>query len=319
MAQCNAQKAQCNAQKAQCNAQKAQCNAQCKNIDTLILSGGGPSGIAYFGIFESLFENNILTKDLQGIKEILTTSIGILCSFFLILGLNMNIGKEIALSYDISKMLDIENITIDNILVEFGLFDTYGIRNMFKSILKNYKQLDDINLKDLYDLTKIKLTVKVFNTTKKQIEYISYETDPELSIITLAEMTTAIPVFFKPVEYKGFKYVDGGLRGHFPIEECKSVNYLGLFIKGGASVSGNSFIDMFPIIEFLYSLMINQDQVVYDIQENNKNPKIIYVEVNHGLNFNMTKKESEKIIKLGYDSTEEHLKIFKKHLVKDKV
>ena len=315
MAECNAQKAQCNAQKAQCNAQKA----QWKHIDTLILSGGGPSGIAYFGIFESLFENNILNRDLSGINEILTTSIGILCSFCLIIGLNMNIGKEIALGYDISKMLDIENITIDNILVEFGLFDTYGIRNIFKSILKNYKQLDDINLKDLYDLTNIKLTVKVFNTTKKQIEYISYQTDPELSIITLAEMTTAIPVFFKPVEYKGFKYVDGGLRGHFPIEECKSENYLGLFIKGGASVSGNSLIDMFPIVEFLYSLMINQDQVVYDIQENNRNPKIIYVEVNHGLNFNMTKKESEKIIKLGYDSTEQHLKIFKKHLVKDKV
>ena len=28
-------------------------------IDTLILSGGGPSGIAYFGIFKSLFENKL--------------------------------------------------------------------------------------------------------------------------------------------------------------------------------------------------------------------------------------------------------------------
>ena len=304
---------------AECNAQKAECKKIDTLIDTLILSGGGPSGIAYFGIFESLFENNILTKDLQGVKEILTTSIGILSSFCLIIGLNMNVGKEIALGYDISKMLDIENITIDNILVDFGLFETYGIRNIFKSILKNYKQLDDINLKDLYDLTKIKLTVKVFNVTKKQIEYISHETDPELSIITLAEMTTAIPIFFKPVEYKGFKYVDGGLRGHFPIEECKSENYLGLFIKGGASVSGNSFIDMFPIVEFLYSLMINQDQIVYDIEENNQDPKIIFVEVNHGLNFEMSEEEGKKIIKSGYDITDKHLKKFKKHLVKDKV
>ena len=43
---------------------------------------------------------------------------------------------------------------------------------------------------------------------------------------------------------------------------------------------------------------------------NNLNPKIIYVEVNHGLNFNMSKEESEKIIKLGYDCTEQHLKKF---------
>ena len=30
-------------------------------IDTLILSGGGPSSISYIGIFKALFEKNILT------------------------------------------------------------------------------------------------------------------------------------------------------------------------------------------------------------------------------------------------------------------
>ena len=285
-------------------------------IDTLILSGGGPSGIAYFGIFESLFENNILERDLSGIKEILTTSIGILCAFCLILGLSMDVGKEVSLGYDISKMLKMDDIKIDNLLVEFGLFDTNGIRNIFKSILKNFKDLDDINLKDLYDMTKIKLNVKVFNVTKKQIEYISYETDPELSIITLAEMTTAIPVFFKPVEYNGCKYVDGGLRGHFPIEECKSDNYLGLFIRGGTDIN-NPIVELFPILEYMYCLMICQDQYIYDIEENKINPRIIYVNVNYGLKFEMDRKEGEKIIQLGYEKSQEHLKRFKQHLVKD--
>ena len=286
-------------------------------IDTLILSGGGPSGIAYFGIFESLFENDILKRDLSGIKEILTTSVGILCSFCLILGLSMDVGKEVALGYDISKMLNLDDIKIDNLLVEFGLFDTNGIRKIFKSILKNFKDLDDINLKDLYDLTGIKLNIKVFNVTRKQVEYISYETDPELSVITLAEMTTAIPIFFKPVEYNGCKYVDGGLRGHFPIEECKSDNYLGLFIKGGTDIT-NPIVELFPILEYMYCLMICQDQYVYDIEKEKINPRIIYVNVNYGLKFEMKKEEGEKIIQLGYQECEKHLKRFKQHLVKDK-
>ena len=141
-------------------------------IDTLILSGGGPSGIVYFGVFESLFENNIISKNLDNIKEIITTSIGILCSFCLISGMNMDIMKEVALNYDISNMLNINDIKIDNLLVDFGLFDTSGIRNIFQSLIKNYLKLQDINLKELFELTKIKLTVKVFNVTKKQIEYI---------------------------------------------------------------------------------------------------------------------------------------------------
>ena len=285
-------------------------------IDTLILSGGGPSGIAYFGIFESLFENDIFKRDLSGIKEILTTSIGILCSFCLILRLSMDVGKEVALGYDISKMLKMDDIKIDNLLVEFGLFDTNGIRNIFKSILKNFKGLDDINLIDLYEISEIKLNVKVFNVTKKQIEYISHETDPELSIITLAEMTTAIPIFFKPVEYNGYKYVDGGLRGHFPIEECKSDNYLGLFIRGGTDIT-NPIVELFPILEYMYSLMICQDQYVYDIEEEKINPRIIYVNVNYGLKFEMNKQEGEKIIKLGYDESDKHIKKFMKHSEKD--
>ena len=288
-----------------------------ENIDTLILSGGGPSGIAYFGAFESLFENNILKRDLSGIKEIITTSIGILCSFCLILKLSMDVGKGVALGYDISKMLKMDDIKIDNLLVEFGLFDTNGIRNIFKSILKNFKNLDDINLKDLYDISKIKLTVKVFNVTKKQIEYISHETNPELSVITLAEMTTAIPIFFKPVEYNGYKYVDGGLRGHFPIEECESDKYLGIFIRGGTDIS-NPIVELFPILEYMYSLMICQDQYVYDIEEKKINPRIIYINVNYGLKFEMDKKQGEEIIQLGYEKSQEHLEKFKQHLVKDK-
>lgn len=288
-----------------------------ENIDTLILSGGGPSGIAYFGAFESLFENNILNRDLSGIKEILTTSIGILCSFCLILKLSMDVGKRVALGYDISKMLKMDDIKIDNLLVEFGLFDTNGIRNIVKSILKNFKNLNDINLKDLYDISKIKLTVKVFNVTKKQIEYISHETNPELSIITLAEMTTAIPIFFKPVEYNGYKYVDGGLRGHFPIEECKSEKYLGIFIRGGTDIT-NPIVELFPILEYMYSLMICQDQYVYDVEEKKINPRIIYINVNYGLKFKMNQKQGEEIIKMGYEESYKHLQKFKQHLVKDK-
>ena len=288
----------------------ARCN---RKIDTLILSGGGPSGIAYFGIFDCLFKNGIIKGDLEGIKEILTTSIGILTSFCLLIGLNMDIGKEIVLGYDIAKMLDLEALNIDDILVDFGFFKTEGIANIFKSILKNFKEVEDMTLKELFDISKIKLTVKVFNATQKQLEYISYETDPELSIITLAEMTTAIPFFFKPVKYKEFLYVDGGLRGHFPIEECKSENYLGFFIKGGCAPS-NIITDLFPVLEFTYSLMINQDQIVYDIQNKNINPRIIFVQVDHGLNFEMTKEEKEKIIQLGYTKTEDHIN---QHLATD--
>jgi len=285
-------------------------------IDTLILSGGGPSGVAYFGIFKALFEKDILAKDLDGIQEIITTSVGIIPSIFFILKLPLEVGLKIILNYDLNTLTDMDSITIDSLLFDFGLFNNQGISGLVQSILKNHLKKEDLTLKEFYEISNIKLTVKVFNVTKKQLEYISYENYPELSILTLSRMTTAIPLFFKPIEYNNCSYVDGGLRGHFPIEECKSENYLGLFIKGGSFPNNSSIIKLFPILEFLYSLMINQDQVIYDIKENKGSKQIIYVEVNYGLNFNMSIEDKNKIINDSYQATTKHII---EHLEKDTI
>ena len=105
------------------------------------------------------------------------------------------------------------------------------------------------------------------------IEYINYETDPDLSLSRLGKMTTAIPFFFKPVEYNGNFYVDGGLRGHYPIEQCKTENYLGIFIQGGSVPQESELYEWIPILKFIHSLMINQDDIVHQIKSNNYSKK----------------------------------------------
>ena len=65
------------------------------NIDTLILSGGGPSGIAYIGIFKALFEKKIIKQGLPDIKEIITTSVGIIFSILYMLDLTQDQIKKI--------------------------------------------------------------------------------------------------------------------------------------------------------------------------------------------------------------------------------
>ena len=269
-------------------------------VDTLILSGGGPSGIAYIGIFTALFENKIIRKDLKGIKEIITTSAGIFFSFFLLLKIDIKIVFKLIDRFNISSILQNEKISINDLLVDFGIYSNHKIKNMFQATIKNIYQKEDFTLQELYDLTHIKLTVKVFNVTLKQIEYISYQTEPTLTISTLAMMTTAIPLLFKPVKYKNYDYIDGGLRGHFPIEVCQSKDYLGIFIIGGSFPENHKIIQLFPIIEYLYSLMINQDCISYQPGEQKK---IIYNNINLGLDFNVTEQLYLKVIQIGYDNT----------------
>ena len=276
------------------------------NIDTLILSGGGPSGIAYNGIYKALLEKNIIDQKLTGIQELITTSVGIIFCFGLLIQLNCEVFHSIIMGYDLNSLLNAENVTIDSLLIDFGLFETDGVEKIIRSLIQRVLHKDDINLKELYTLTKVKLTVKVFNVTKKQTQYISYETHPELSIITLSKMTTAIPLFFKPVQYNEEYYVDGGIRGNIPLEACSSENYLGILIGGGSTTLPKDTIKIFPLLEFLISLMKNHDNRFHEIKSGKFDPRIIHVKANLGLNFNISNEVKEQVIQDAYEATFSH-------------
>ena len=120
-------------------------------------------------------------------------------------------------------------------------------------------------------------------------------------------MTTAIPFFFKPVSYNDNLYVDGGLRGNFPIEVCESDNYLGIFIGGSIVNKNNEIFKLFPILEFTHSLMINKDETNFKDNYKEGNQRILYIPIGQGLNFDLSIEDKKNIIQKGYENTIKHI------------
>jgi NTE family protein len=271
-------------------------------IDTLILSGGGPSGIAYVGILKALEDKKILDK--SKLKEIITTSVGIIFSILYLLDYNVLQIEKIILETDLNKIVNTDDLNIDDILVNFGLFDNKVLGDTISSFIRHKLNKNDITLKELYQLIPIKLTVKVYNTNLGKTEYFNYENYPDVKLSLLTMMTTAIPYFFKPVKYNDYLYVDGGLKGNFPIEACKSKDYLGFFVKGGTTNTSNfELFEIIPILEYTINLMNERDNYI-----NKDDKKIFIYDINGGLNFSLDKKERNNIIEKGYNMTIDYLK-----------
>lgn len=270
------------------------------DIDTLIISGGGPSGIAYIGIFKALYDKKILNEDLEGIREIITTSAGILISIFILLKYDIGVLQEILLQFDFSQIINIEDLSINDLLFDLGMFDTSSVGDMVRTFIKNKYDKGDITLQEFYDRTQIKLVVKVHNCTDQVVEYISYENHPSLSLITLAQMTIAVPIFFKPIYYQDKYYCDGGIRGSFPIDKCRSENYLGLSVIAGignVEVQEGSLLEAIPLLPHIMKLFSDSSPIVED------DPRIINVDVSLGLDFNISIDKKKNIIQDAYNNT----------------
>ena len=141
----------------------------------------------------------------------------------------------------------------------------------------------------------------------EQLEYMSYENEPDLSITTLLQMTTAIPIFFKPIKYKECLYVDGGTAGGFATE-IAGENYIGIHLKGPwTSDKKKTILDEIPIIDYFISgLAIS---VSDDAEPDSK--KIIIPSDIHFTNFKLSLEEKQTLIDTGYELTKKHIQLYK--------
>ncbi len=276
-------------------------------IDTLVLSGGSTKVPAYIGVFRALREKNIINDNLDGINHIISCSVGMLYALMILLKVNDKVIEKTMLNLDFSKLLDIDNLNINDLLFKLGLFDNSNVSTIIYTILREKYSKKNMTMKELYELTNIKLTVKVCNNTKSCIEYISHENEPELLITSLLQMTTAIPLFFRPFEYKDCLYADGGYAGGFAIEIAGD-NYIGINLKGPWNTDKKqTLIDEIPVIKYIISglCMACRDSSIID-------KKHIYIPSNvHFTNFKLSLQAKQSLINDGYNLTIQHILTYK--------
>tara|TARA_B100001123_G_scaffold435739_1_gene564812 strand:+ start:499 stop:1344 length:846 start_codon:yes stop_codon:yes gene_type:complete len=273
------------------------------NIETLVLSGGSTSGIAYIGVFKALLEHNIISNGLKGIKHVITTSAGIFFSILMIIDVNLEVIKKINHNYDYSDMLVTDKIHIDNILLRFGLFTNEKVGEFVSTFLKHTIQKETLTLLEFYKLYNIKLSVKVCNVTKSQIEYINHETDPDMDLMLLVRMTTAIPLLFEPILYKDCQYVDGGLKNGYPIEYVDTDNFLGIKIHSQGLTSTEINI---PIVKFITNLFMCTEKSYFQDKHKDRTYQINIS--NNLLNFTVSEEQKNNIIQQGYEQTLDYIK-----------
>ena len=53
--------------------------------------------------------------------------------------------------------------------------------------------------------------------------------------------------------------------------------------------------------------MINQDPIVYDVNAGKNPERVIYTEINQGLNFDVSQEDKDRMINKGYESALQHI------------
>ncbi|HPI04196.1 MAG TPA: patatin-like phospholipase family protein [Candidatus Goldiibacteriota bacterium] len=179
----------------------------------LVLMGGGERGRFQLGPLKWLEQIGLL----QQCKIFVGTSVGGLNA----LALLKNWGKTNCVDY-VFEMWDKIRQNSD---IYDGKLDVWGFVKMVtikcKSILNQqglYRVLknhfDGMMLKDFG----VDVGITATNLNTRKAEVFTNRTHPDMSVVLVGKMTSAIPGVFQYQEYNGDKYCDGGVLNNLPIE-----------------------------------------------------------------------------------------------------
>jgi len=192
--------------------------------DHLVLTAGGSKIFMLIGALMTLEKNGSLDQ----IKTVVTCSTSSLVGLFYCLGFRLNDIIQHMIHPDF--LGNLETISLRNLGKNFGLWNNTAMEQTLEKILMS--KFDYIpTLKDVSQISGIDLVITVSNVTRGRTEFLSKETEPDLTVINAISMATSIPLINSRTEYKGCNYIDGILTNPYPINyfDNKEETVLGIF------------------------------------------------------------------------------------------
>lgn len=272
-------------------------------IDTLILSGGGLNSICILPFIKQLINHNLI--DFKKIKNIISVSGSSYFIIPLILGISVDASIKLFMGNN-KNIINIDDLSFNTLMDDLGFFSNDFFSEHLTSLFKILNIDQNITLKELYDKTNINYVIKVSNISKNKIEYLNHKNYPNLYVKKAIQMTTAVPIVFKPIKYNDEYYVDGAYSGNFPIEYVKKYkynNHIGINI---INKSENEITDINSYINALFNQPLSNTDI---IRNNKKIFTIVFDESGVTKAINDYSKETKiKIINYAFLETEKYIK-----------
>lgn len=187
-------------------------------IQHIVLSGGGPIGLAHLGTLKELEQSNIWK--LSDLKSVYGTSAGGILGLVLCLKYDWDTVIEYFVKRPWANAFKIKPEDIFNIYQKKGILNIQFIEIIFKPLFDAKNISMNITMKELYEWSGIDLHVFSLELNAFEICDISHTSFPDLPVLKAIHMTSAIPIAIEPVFIDGKCYVDGGFVNNYPLNHC---------------------------------------------------------------------------------------------------
>jgi predicted acylesterase/phospholipase RssA len=184
----------------------------------LVLSGGGPNGIAQLGAIAEFVRQGKM--DPSAVKTIYGCSAGAMIAVLLALHIPLDAISDYIIQRPWQKFLS--KIDWTDVNQAGGVLSCTKIIDAVEPLFKAYDIPLTITFEDAYAKTGVDLHIVCTSLTTFDNTDFHHGTHPTMPVATAMALSSALLPIFAPGIYEGETYVDGGFSNNFPLSMCLS-------------------------------------------------------------------------------------------------
>jgi len=192
----------------------------CPKIRHLVLSGGGGTGIAYYGALRESHKDGFWNiNDIQSIHGV---SCGAIFAF--LMSMIKHIDWDAYDDYCIKRPWEtVFGFSPDRLLKAYtnvGICGRETVELVVAPVLRSVDLSLNVTLREFYEFTGIETHYYTTNLNTYTLVDLSYKTHPEWTVVDCIYSSCALPLLFRPNRVGGEVYVDGGFLCNYPLQQC---------------------------------------------------------------------------------------------------
>jgi NTE family protein len=185
------------------------------SVKVLVISGGGPAGLSFYGAIKELHRRKIWS--FENLTAMYGVSIGSILSVILCLNYEWDVLDDFLIKRPWKNVFKFNMYTILDSFQKRGIYDINVIKETFLPLFSGKDISIDVTLQEFYETTGIDLHIFSTELHTYILTDFSHKTHPNWRLIDAVYCSCSLPVVFSPTLLDGCCYCDGGFISNYPV------------------------------------------------------------------------------------------------------
>jgi predicted acylesterase/phospholipase RssA len=231
------------------------------SVENIVINGGGTTIFNTYGALKQSNLDGIWSHD--SVHSYYGTSAGGIMSVIM------------ALQYSWDELDDFiikrpwQNVWKINVLNTYEYYlnkGVYGIElyyDIFGPLFRGKDLELTITLKEFYEVSKKNIYLYAVKISTFEITEFSHLSHPDMKVLDALHATAALPILFKPAEYEGELYTDGGFLLNYPLAKCSADPKTILGIRNAYTENNtniNKVEGIFEYLSYILNMVVDKNQ-----------------------------------------------------------